>query len=210
MFKLSYMSVSLQYSSLYLHWVNCCSPGERYKHKESGIANTHKNMTATLSTDEETQIKALLEKMYLKVHQVKAIEDLVKVLPKVKREKKAAKNPKFSFWAEEEVSSDEDEDAEQKGAKSILKLTWFCGTTTVPKGHLSFEGWKFEVEGLKEIYGKRVVIQAMRWSLWSPATDVVWCLGTKLTYNEIMEALKLHFGEVAEKHALFSELFSTI
>ena len=42
-------------------------------------------MAATQSADDETQLKALLEKMGLKVDEVKIIEDLAKVLPKVKR-----------------------------------------------------------------------------------------------------------------------------
>ena len=96
-----------------------------------------------------------------------------KVLPKVKRKKKTPKKTKFSFGADDDASSDEDEDGEEKGAKTVPKLTWFCQTTPIPKGHLSFEAWKFEVEGLKDIYGKRVVIQAMKLSLQSPAADVV-------------------------------------
>ena len=86
---------------------------------------------------------------------------------------------------------------------------WFYGITPVLNGHLSFKAWKFEVEELKEIYGKRVVIQAMKWSLQSPASELVQCLGAKSTYNEIMEELEIPFGEVAQKDALFSELFST-
>ena len=55
----------------------------------------------------------------------------------------------------------------------------------------SFEASKFEVEWLEKAYGRRVVIQAMKHSLLSPATHVVGCLGTKQTYNEIMEAWEI-------------------
>ena len=48
-------------------------------------------MTASLSVDDETQLRALLEEMGLKVDEVKRIEDLKKVLPKVKKEKKTPK-----------------------------------------------------------------------------------------------------------------------
>ena len=89
----------------------------------------------------------------------------MKVLPKVKREKKMLKKTKFSIGADEDVSSDEDGYGDEKAAKSVLKLMWFCRTTPVPKGYLSFEGWKFEVEGQKEVYGKRVVIQAIKPSM---------------------------------------------
>ena len=85
---------------------------------------------------------------------------------------------------------------------------WFCGTTSVPKGNVSFEAWKFEVEGLKEIYDKRVAIQEMKWSLQSPGTNVIYCFCTKPIYSEIMEASGICFGEVVEKDALFSELFT--
>ena len=136
-------------------------------------------MAATLSVEDETQLKALMEKINLKLNEVKTIEDLLKVLLKVKREGTTPKKTKFSFGAEEDVSSNEDEDGEEKGAKTVPKLTWFCRNTPVLKGNLSFKAWKFEVEGLKGIYGKRVFIQAMKWSLQSPATDVVQCLGIK-------------------------------
>ena len=75
-------------------------------------------MAATLSVDDETQLKALLQKMGLKVDEVKTIENLTKVLPKLKKEKKTPKKTKFSFWAYEDVSSDEDEDGDKKGVKS--------------------------------------------------------------------------------------------
>ena len=67
----------------------------------------------TLSTDDETQLQALLEKMGLNVGEVKTIEDLTKVLPKVKREKKTPQKTKLSLGADEEVSNDEDEDGEE-------------------------------------------------------------------------------------------------
>ena len=135
MFKLHYVSVSLQYSSLHLHWVNHCSSGERYKWKESGTAYTHNNMAATLSMDDETQLKELLDKLGLKVDEVKTIEGLMKMLPKVKREKKTAKKMKFFFGAYDEVSSDEDEDDEEKGAKAVSKLM-ILKNHTCPQGTL--------------------------------------------------------------------------
>ena len=54
-------------------------------------------MAATLPADDETQLKALLEKMGLKVDKVKTIKDLVKVLPKVKRKKKTLEKQNFSL-----------------------------------------------------------------------------------------------------------------
>ena len=53
--------------------------------KYSITAHKHKNMAGALSADDETQLKESLEKMGLKVNKVKAIEDLMKVLPKVKK-----------------------------------------------------------------------------------------------------------------------------
>ena len=92
---------------------------------------------------------------------------------------------------------------------AIPKLTWFCGSTPIPKGHVSFTAWKHEVEGLMTIYSKRAVIQAIKRSLKSPAAEVVWCLGQTASYEEIMEALETRYDDVAEGEVLLSELFST-
>ena len=109
-------------------------------------------MAATLSADDETHLKALLEKMVVKVEEEKTIEDLTKVLPEMKKKQKT----EFSFQADKDASNEEDEDGEEKGANTVSKLMWFFRTTPVPRRHLPFKAWK--VEGLKEIYGKRVVI----------------------------------------------------
>ena len=92
-------------------------------------------MAATLSADNENQPKTLQEKIDLKVDEVKTIEDLTKVLPKVKREKKTPTKTKFPFRTDEDVSNDEDKDVEEEGAKTVTKLMWFCRTNPIPKGH---------------------------------------------------------------------------
>ena len=90
----------------------------------------------------------------------------------------------------------------------VPKLTWFCGSTPILKGHVSFTAWKHEVEGLTTIYSKKAVIQAIKRSLKSPA-EVVWRLGQTASYEEIMEALETRYDDVAEGEVLLSELFST-
>ena len=101
------------------------------------------------------------------------------------------------------------DDAMEITTTAIPKRTWFCGSTPIPKGHVSVMAWKHEVEGLTTIYSKRAVIQAIKRSLKSPAAEVVWCLGQTASYEEIMEALETWYDDVAEGEVLLSELFST-
>ena len=89
------------------------------------------------------------------------------------------------------------------------KLTWFCGQTPIPKGHVSFEAWKHEVKGLMKLYDTQVVIQSIRCSLRSPAAEVVWCLGIEASYEDIMDALETQYDDITEAEALLSELFLT-
>ena len=132
---------------------------------------------------------------------------MTKVLPRVKQEKKEIKRERLSFGAD--INSDE-EDEKGKGKATVLpKLTWFCGQTPIPKGHVSFEAWKHEVKGLMKLYDTQVVTQSIRCSLRSPAAEVVWCLGIEASYNDIMDALKTQYDDITETEALLSELFST-
>ena len=91
----------------------------------------------------------------------------------------------------------------------MSKLTWFCGQTPIPKGHISFEAWKHEVEGLMKLYDTQVVIQSIRCSLRSPAAEVVWHLGMEASYEDIMDALETQYNDITQTEALLSELFST-
>ena len=68
------------------------------------------------------------------------------------------------------------EDDIETATTLVPKLMWFCGSTPVPKGYVSFTAWKHEVEGLTTIYSKKAVIQAIKRSLKSPAAKVLWCL----------------------------------
>ena len=92
---------------------------------------------------------------------------------------------------------------------SCQNLTWFCGQTPIPKGHVSFEAWKHEVKGLMKLYDTQVVIQSIRRSLRSPTAEVVWCLGIEASYEDIMDALETQYDDITETEALLSELSLT-
>ena len=123
----------------------------------------------------------------------------------VKPKKATIKKERFSMGTHEE----DDEDDIETTSTVVPKLTWFCGSTPIPKGHVSFTAWKHEVEGLLSIYPQKAVVQAIRRSLKSPAAEVVWCLGQEASYEDIIEALETRYDDVAEGAVLLSELFST-
>ena len=128
---------------------------------------------ATLTKEESEQMAKLLSKLGIwELAGIATLTDLTKVLPRVKKEKKEIKKERLSLGAD---SIDSDEDEKGKGKATVLpKLTWFCGQTPIPKGHISFEAWKHEVKGLMKLYDTQVVIQSIRCSLRSPAAEVVW------------------------------------
>ena len=161
---------------------------------------------ATLTKGESEQMAELLGKLGIREPMgIETLTDLTKVLPKVKKEKKEIKKERLSFG----VDNIED-DEKGKGKTTVLpKLTWFCGQTPIPKGHVSFEAWKHEVKGLMKLYDTQVVIQSIRCSLRSPVAEVVWHLGMEASYEDIMDALKTQYGDITETEALLSELFST-
>ena len=161
---------------------------------------------ATLTKEESEQMAELLSKLGIREPVgIETLTDLTKVLPKVKQEKKEIKKERLSLGADS-IDSDE-EDEKGKGKATVLpKLTWFCGQTPIPKGHISFEAWKHGVEGLMKLYDTQVVIQSIRCSLRSPAAEVVWHLGS---YEDIMDALETQYDDITETEALLSELFST-
>ena len=117
---------------------------------------------------------------------------------------------KIIFGADNIQEDDDEDDEKAKGKTTVLpKLTWFCGQTPIPKGHVSFEAWKHEVKGLMKLYDTQVVIQSIRCSLRSPAAEVVWHLGMEASYEDIMDALETQYDDITETEALLSELFST-
>ena len=138
---------------------------------------------------------------------METLTDLTKVLPRIKKEKKEIKKERLSFGGDN-IDSDE-EDEKGKGKATVLpKLTWFCGQTPIPKGHVSFEAWKHEVEGLMKLYDTQLVIQSIRCSLRSPA-EVVWHFGMEASYEDIMDALETQYDDITEAEALLSKLFLT-
>ena len=164
---------------------------------------------ATLTQEESEQMAKLLSKLGIwEPAGIATLTDLTKVLPRVKKEKKEIKKERLSFGADS-IDSDE-EDEKGKGKATVLpKLTWFCDQTPIPKGHVSFEAWKHEVEGLMILYDTQVVIQSIRCSLRSPAAEVVWHLGMEASYEDIMDAVKTQYNDITETEALLSELFLT-
>ena len=126
----------------------------------------------------------------------------------MKKEKKEIKKERLSFEANN-IEADDEDDEKAKGKTTVLpKLIWFCGQTPIPKGHVSFEAWKHEVEGLMKLYDAQVVIQSIRHSLRSPAAEVVRHLGMEASYDNIMDALVTQYDDITETEALLSELFS--
>ena len=164
---------------------------------------------ATLTKEESEQMAELLSKLGIwEPVGIETLTDLTKVLPRVKQEKKEIKKERLSIGADN-INSDE-EDEKGKGKATVLpKLTWFCGQTPIPKGHVSFEAWKHEVEGLMKLYDTQVVIQSIRCSLRSPAAEVVWRLGMEASYIDIMDALETQYDDITETEALLSKLFLT-
>ena len=154
----------------------------------------------TLDKKDSQIMTELLAKLGIK-GELSPLEDL-KALIKPKK-KSEIKKEKLSH-----VGYIEDEEDDTETTTTVVpKLTRFCGSTPITKGHVSFTAWKHEVEELTTIYSKKTVIQAIKRSLKSPAAEVVWCLGQTASYEEIMEALQTQYDDVAE--VLLSELFST-
>ena len=152
--------------------------------------------------EKDTQTMAeLLAKLGIE-GEVSSLKDLQAL---VKPKKTVIKKERLSMGTHEE----DDEDDIDTTSTVVPKLTWFCGSTPILKGHVSFTAWKHEVEGLLSIYPQKAVVQAIRRSLKSPAAKVVWCLGQDASYEDIIEALETHYDDVAEGEVLLSELFST-
>ena len=164
---------------------------------------------ATLTKEESEQMAELLSKLGIQEPMgIETLTDLIKVPPRAKKEKKEIKKERLSFGADN-IDSDE-EDEKGKGKATVLpKLTWFCGQTLIPKGHVSFEAWKHKVEGLMKLYDTQVVIQSIQCSLRSPAAEVVWHLGIEASYDDIMDAFEMQYDDITETEALLSELFLT-
>ena len=120
---------------------------------------------ATLDETDSQTMSELLAKLGIE-GEVSSLEDL-KVL--IKRKKKS--EIKIERLSHGGYVVDEEDDMETINT-DVPKLTWFCGSTPIPKGHVSFMAWKHEVEGLMTIYSKKVVIQAIKRSLKSPAAEV--------------------------------------
>ena len=157
---------------------------------------------ATLDETDFQTMSELLAKLGIE-GEVSSLEDLKALIkPKKKSEIMKERLSHGGYVVDEE-------DAMEITTTAIPKLTWFCGSTPIPKGHVSFTAWKHKVEGLMTIYPKRAVIQAIKRSLKSPAAEVVWCLGQTALYEEKMEALETQYDDVAEGEVLLSELFST-
>ena len=157
---------------------------------------------ATLDETESQTMSELLTKFGIE-GEVSSLEDLKNLIKP--RKKFEIKKERLSHGRYVE---DEEDDTETP-ITIIPKLTWFCGSTPIPKGHVSFTAWKHEVEGLMMISSTKAVIQAIKRSLKSPAAEVVWCLGPTASYEQIMEALETRYDDVAEGEVLLSELYST-
>ena len=115
---------------------------------------------ATLDEKDSQTMADLLAKLRIE-GEVSSLKDLQTL---VKPKKTNIKKERFSMGTHE----DEDEDDIDTISTVVPKLTWFCGSTPIPKGHVSFTAWKHEVEGLLSIYPQKAVVQAIRRSLKSP------------------------------------------
>ena len=95
---------------------------------------------ATLTKEESEQMAKLRSKLGIREPAgIETLTDLTKVLPKVKKEKKEIKKKRLSFGADN-LEDDDEDDEKTNGKTTVLpKLTWFCGQTPIPKGHVSFE-----------------------------------------------------------------------
>ena len=78
--------------------------------------------------------------------EVSSLEDLETLIkPKKKSEIKKERLSHSGYVMDEE-------DDIETTITVVPKLTWFCGSTPIPKGHVSFTAWKHEVKGLITIY----------------------------------------------------------
>ena len=163
----------------------------------------HEIVEEELNNDELGTLKDLLARIGLQdVDDANSVEDLKDLLPlKPKAKKKPKRAP---------IEDDEDDDDEPYvRSMTMPKLTWFSGAQQPPKGHVSFDAWKLEVEGLLDLYDEKMVRHAMKRSLRSPAIDHVQAMHTDSTCQQILAALEVRFGEVSELNHLVSELHST-
>ena len=160
---------------------------------------------AALDEQDADKLSEILSKLGVE-GKVSNIDDLKDLLTPKKTVK--VKKERFSFGAEPD--QEDDDETGSRSIPAVPKLTWFCGSTPIPKGHVSFVAWKNEVEGLRNLYPDKLVVQAIRRSLKSPAAEDIWHLGDEAEYDEIMEALETGYGDVTEAETLLSELFSTM
>ena len=156
---------------------------------------------ATLDETDSKTMSELLAKLGIE-GEVSSLKDLQALIKSKKSEIKKERLSHGGYVVDEE-------DYTETTTTAVPKLTWSCGSTPIPKGHVSFTAWKHEVEGLTTIYSKKAVIQAIKRSLKLPAAEVVWCLGQTASYEEIMEALETWYDDVVEGEVLLSELFYT-
>ena len=96
---------------------------------------------ATLDEIDSQTMSELLAKLGIE-GDVSSLDDLQTLIkPKTKLE---IKKERLSHGG---YVDDEEDDTETKPTV-VPRLSWFCGSTPVPKGHVSFTAWKHEVEGL--------------------------------------------------------------
>ena len=106
---------------------------------------------AILDKTNSHAITELLAKLGIK-GEVSSLQDLKALIkPKKKSEIKKEKLSHIGYIEDEE-------DDTETTTTVVPKLTWFCGSTSIPKGHVSFTALKHQVEGLTTIYSKKAVI----------------------------------------------------
>ena len=94
---------------------------------------------------------------------------------------------------------------------SIPKMPGFSGDDPPPKGDVSFQEWRFEVNCLindHEISPSQLV-QAMRRSLRGTARKMLVSLGEKASVDDILCKLDVMFGDVSSKGMVMQEFFNS-
>lgn len=124
--------------------------------KEPAIVVAEEFFAEELNDAETEALKGLLTKLGLKdVTDVKSVNGLADLLPlKLKTKTKVVKAS---------IEDDEDEVRVMPQPQGVPKLTWFSGTEPVTKGYMSFDAWKFEVEGLLGLHPMRASTYRRYW-----------------------------------------------
>lgn len=92
----------------------------------------------------------------------------------------------------------------------VPTIPQFSGTTTIPKGEISFPEWRFEVNCLlnDSELSESSILQAIRSSLRGTARKMLLPMGETATARQIMAKLDALYGDTSSNEMLMQEFFN--